>query len=162
MKLLIVTIIPVLLSSTIYNCNALIDEAIFKNIAHFQGYAESQYGAWNGIYSGKYQVLINVPIAIASAVAASSVPALTAAYASRKRGAAKRQIATATRFIMVIAFPCTVGMGVLASPILQLLFHDSSELAARMMQVGAAAILFYSLSTLTNGLLQGMNRMKMR
>lgn len=158
--LLIITIIPVLLSSTIYNCNALIDEAVFKNIAFFQGYAESQYGDWNGIYSGKYQVLINVPIAIASSLAASSVPALTAAYASGKRGEAKRQIATATRFIMVIAFPCTVGMGVLASPILTMLFGDSSEIAARMMQVGAAAILFYSLSTLTNGLLQGMNRMK--
>lgn len=158
--LLIITIIPVLLSSTIYNCNALIDEAVFKNIAFFQGYAESEYGNWNGIYSGKYQVLINVPLAIASSIAASSVPALTAAYASGKRQEARKQIGTATRFIMVIAFPCTVGMGVLASPILQLLFSDSSEIAARMMQVGAIAILFFSLSTLSNGLLQGINRMK--
>ena len=158
--MLIITIIPVLLSSTIYNCNTLIDEAVFKNIAYFQGYAESQYGAWNGIYSGKYQVLINVPLAIASSIAASSVPALTAAYASGKRGEAKKQIATATRFVMVIAFPCAVGMGVLASPILQMLFGDSSEIAARMLQVGAPAIIVFSLSTLTNGLLQGMNRMK--
>lgn len=160
MHMLVITIIPVLLSSTIYNCNTLIDEAVFKNIAYFQGYAESQYGAWNGIYSGKYQVLINVPLAIASSIAASSVPALTAAYASGKRGEAKRQIATATRFVMVIAFPCAVGMGVLASPILQMLFGDSSEIAARMLQVGAPAIIVFSLSTLTNGLLQGMNRMK--
>lgn len=158
--MLVITIIPVLLSSTIYNCNTLIDEAVFKNIAFFQGYAESQYGDWNGIYSGKYQILINVPIAIASSLAASSVPALTAAYASGNRGEVKKQIGTATRFIMVIAFPCTVGMGVLASPILQLLFGDSSELAARMLQVGAVAILFFSLSTLSNGLLQGINRMK--
>ena len=160
MHLLIITIIPVLLSSTIYNCNTLIDEAVFKNIAYFQGYAESDYGAWNGIYSGKYQVLINVPLAIASSIAASSVPALTAAYASGKRGEAKRQITTATRFVMVIAFPCAVGMAVLASPILQLLFGDSSALAARMMMLGAPAIIVFSLSTLSNGLLQGMNRMK--
>ena len=80
MKVLIATIIPVLLSSTIYNCNALIDEAVFKNIAVFQGYPESEYGVWNGIYSGKYQVLINVPLSIASALAASSVPALTAQF----------------------------------------------------------------------------------
>ena len=160
MHLLIITIIPVLLSSTIYNCNTLIDEAVFKNIAYFQGYAESEYGAWNGIYSGKYQVLINVPLAIASSIAASCVPALTAAYASGKRGEAKRQITTATRFVMVIAFPCAVGMAVLASPILQLLFGDSSRLAAQMLQVGAPAILVFSLSTLSNGLLQGMNRMK--
>lgn len=160
MHMLIITIIPVLLSSTIYNCNALIDEAVFKNISVFQGYAESQYGNWNGIYSGKYQVLINVPIAIASSIAASSVPSLTAAYASGKRGEAKKQIATATRFVMVIAFPCAVGMGVLASPIMQLLFGDASEITARILQVGAPAIVVFSLSTLTNGLLQGMNRMK--
>ena len=66
----------------------------------------------------------------------------------------------ATRFIMVTAFPCTVGMAVLASPILQMLLGDSSELSARMLQVGAVAILFFSLSTLSNGLLQGINRMK--
>lgn len=158
--LLIITIIPVLLSSTIYNCNAVIDQSVFKNIAAFQGYSNSEYGVWNGIYTGKYQVLINVPIAIASALAASSVPALTAAYANGKRAEAKRQIATSTRFIMVIAFPCAVGMGVLASPILTMLFGDSSEIAARMLQVGTPAIVFFSLSTLSNGLLQGMNRMK--
>lgn len=160
MHTLILTIIPVLLSSTIYNCNALIDEAVFKNIAFYQGYAESEYGAWNGIYSGKYQVLINVPIAIASAIASSSVPALTAAYASGKRGEAKKQIATATRFVMVIAFPCAVGMGVLALPIMQMLFGDASDITAQILQVGAPAIVVFSLSTLTNGLLQGMNRMK--
>ena len=160
MKTLILTIIPVLLSTTIYNCNAFIDQAVYKNIAVYQGYAASEYGVWNGIYSGKYQVLINVPIAIASSIAASSVPALSAAYASGKRGEAKRQIAMATRFIMVIAFPCAVGMGILASPILQMLFHDSSKLAASMLHLGSIAIIFSSLSTLSNGLLQGMNRMK--
>lgn len=159
-KLLIITIIPVLVSSTIYNCNATIDQAVYKNIAAWQGYSKTDYGTWNGIYTGKYQVLINVPLAIASSLAASSVPALSAAYASGKRGEAKRQIGLATRFIMVVAFPCAVGMGVLASPILQMLFGDSSELAARMQQTGSVAIIFFSLSTLSNGLLQGMNRMK--
>jgi len=158
--LLILTIIPVLMSSTIYNCNTMIDQAVFKNIAFFQGYAKSDYSVWNGIYAGKYQVLINVPIAIASSLAASCVPALTAAYANGKRGEAKRQIATATRFIMVIAFPCAVGMGVLASPILQMIFRDDRELSARILQVGAISIVFFSLSTLSNGILQGMNRMK--
>ena len=160
MRILILTTIPVLLSTTIYNCNAFIDQAVYKNIAVFQGYAKSDYGAWNGIYSGKYMVLINVPIAIASSMAASSTPALSAAYASGKKGEAKHQIAMATRFIMVVAFPCAVGMGVLASPILQMLFGDSSELAARMLQIGSITIVFSSLSTLSNGLLQGMNRMK--
>ena len=159
-KILVITIVPVLLSTTIYNCNAILDQAIFKNIANIQGYTANEISEWNGIYTGKYKTLINVPISIASSLAASSVPALTAAYTSGDKDGVRSQINTAIRFIMVVAFPCAVGMGVLASPILQLLFHDSSELAASMLQVGAMSIVFFSLSTLSNGLLQGINRMK--
>ena len=159
-KILVITIVPVLLSTTIYNCNAILDQAIFKNIANIQGYSANEISEWNGIYTGKYKTLINVPISIASSLAASSVPALTAAYTSGDKDGVRSQINTAIRFIMVVAFPCAVGMGVLASPILQLLFHDSSELAASMLQVGAMSIVFFSLSTLSNGLLQGINRMK--
>lgn len=160
-KILIITIIPVLLSTTIYNCNTLIDMAIFKKVTISQGYSANDVSIWNGIYMGKYRTLINVPISIASALAASSVPALTRAYNSGDRNAVATQINTAIRFIMVIAFPCAVGMGVLASPILQVVhFSDETGMAAMMMQVGAASIVFFSLSTLTNGLLQGIDRMK--
>lgn len=159
-KILVITIVPVLLSTTIYNCNAILDQAIFKNIAHIQGYSTNDISEWNGIYTGKYKTLINVPIAIASSLAASSVPALTAAYTNGRKDAVRAQINTAIRFIMVVAFPCAVGMGVLASPILQLLFSDSTELAANMLRLGCVSIIFFSLSTLSNGLLQGINRMK--
>ncbi len=159
-RVLIMTIVPVLLSTTIYNCNAILDQAIFKNIAHIQGYSTNDISEWNGIYTGKYKTLINVPIAIASSLAASSVPALTAAYTNGRKDAVRAQINTAIRFIMVVAFPCAVGMGVLASPILQLLFSDSTELAANMLRLGCVSIIFFSLSTLSNGLLQGINRMK--
>lgn len=160
-RVLIITIIPVLLSTTIYNCNGLIDRGIFKNIALSQGHSANQVSEWYGIYSGKYKTLINVPISIASAMAASSVPALTAMYVNGKRDEVRVQINTAIRFIMVIAIPCAVGMGVLASPILQLVhFSDESGLAAQIIRLGAVSIVFFSLSTLSNGLLQGINRMK--
>ena len=159
-RILIITVIPVLLSTAIYNCSSIIDQALFKNIATAQGYSADEISIWWGKYSGKYKTLINVPISIASALAASSVPMLTAAYTSGKRELVKKQIYTAIRFIMMVAFPCTVGMAVLASPILQLLFRDDSMLAASMLWSGAVSILFFSVSTLSNGLLQGINRMK--
>lgn len=149
-----------LLSTTIYNISSILDQGVFKNIVLLQGYAEDQMDTWWGIYTGEYKLLINVPISIASAMAASCIPSLTGAFASRDMRSVKSQINSSIRFIMVIAFPCTVGIGVLASPILQLLFHDARELPANMLRVGAVAILFYSLSTLSNGLLQGINRMK--
>lgn len=156
---LIITIIPVLLSTTIYNITSFLDMGTFKHIAALQGYQAKEYSTMWGIYVGEYKVLVNVPIAIASSVSASSVPSLSTAFAAKDIPQVKRKVAYSIRFIMVIAIPCAVGMGVLASPILQLLFHDNRPLTAHMMQIGAVSIVFYSLSTLSNGILQGINRM---
>lgn len=163
MKILILTIIPVLLSTTIYNVSGLIDQGIFKNIALLQGHGEHEVDVWWGVFSGKYKLMINVPISIASALAASSAPSLAAVYERQEMDKVRSQINAAIRFIMVIAFPCTVGLAVLALPIFTLLFPgtvNTAPMAAKMMYLGAAAVLFYSLSTLTNGLLQGINRLK--
>lgn len=157
---LFMTIVPVLLSTTIYNISTILDMGIFNQIAELQGYEEKTYNAMWGIYSGKYKTLVNVPIALSSSMAASSVPTLSTAFAARDIPQVKSKVAQTIRFTMVISIPCAVGMGVLASPIMQLLFHDSRELPARIMQIGAVAIVFYSLSTLSNGILQGIDRMK--
>lgn len=159
-KILLLTIIPVLLSTTIYNISSIIDLGVYKNVAVYQGYEMDQIDDWWGIFTGKYKTIINIPIAIASAMAASCVPNLTTAYASRRKKAVHHQINLSIRFIMVIAFPCMVGVGVLASPILQLLYGDSTEIAAKILMHGSLAILFFTLSTLSNGLLQGINRLR--
>ena len=61
MKMLVITIIPVLLSTTIYNVSGIIDQGLFKNIATTQGYSSNEIDVWWGVFSGKYKVLINVP-----------------------------------------------------------------------------------------------------
>lgn len=158
-SVLIMTIMPVLLSTTIYNITSFLDTSVFKQIAEYQGYKALDYSKMWGIYVGEYKVLVNVPIAIASAVAASSVPSLSRTFTSQDMREVRRKVGYSIRFVMVIAIPCAVGMTVLASPILQLLFQDSREMPEKMMQIGAVSIIFYSLSTLSNGILQGVNRM---
>lgn len=164
---LIMTIIPVLLSTTIYNISSILDMGIFKQIAAYQGYEEVTYSTMWGVFTGKYKTLINVPIALASSLAASSVPSIATAFASKDIKLVKRKINSAIRFIMVIAIPCAVGMAVLSKPIIDLLFpastaagEEANRLAANLMKVGAVSIVFYSLSTLSNAILQGINRMK--
>ncbi|MBO4214117.1 MAG: polysaccharide biosynthesis protein [Lachnospiraceae bacterium] len=158
-QILILTIVPVLLSTTIYNISGLVDQAIFKNIIATQSYTAKEVSEFWGIYIGKYKLLINVPLAIASAMAASTVPELTAAFARKDIKMARKKTYQATRFVMVIALPCVVGLAVLAKPIMELLFGDSSDLAANMLIAGSISVAFYSLSTLTNGILQGINRL---
>ena len=161
-RVLIKTIVPELLSTTIYKISAILDQGIYKNVAELQGYKPDDIDVWWGIFSGKYKTIINIPISIASAMAASCVPNLTGAYARKDRESVRSQINIAIRFIMVIAFPCTIGIAVLSGPILKLLhlYGSTGTTAATMLTTGAVAILFYSLSTLSNGLLQGINRMR--
>ena len=163
LKVLIITIIPVLLSTTVYNISGIIDQGIFKNVALLQGYTDHQIDLWWGVFSGKYKLLINVPISIASAMAASSVPTLTASFAANDMESVRSQINAASRFVMVIAFPCAIGLAALGKPIFTLLFPgtvSTADMAAMMMWVGAMAVVFYAMSTLSNGLLQGINRLK--
>jgi stage V sporulation protein B len=159
MSALILTIIPVLLSTTVYNISSIIDQGIFKNFALYQGHDANAISESWGVFTGQYKVLINVPLAIASAMAASTVPSLTAAFHSNDDALVKKQINMANRFVMVIAFPCCVGMMVLASPIMQLLFNDTEKSSGLMLMIGGCSIIFYSLSTLSNGILQGLDKM---
>lgn len=159
-RILIFTIIPVLLSTTLYNLVSIVDQGLFKNICVAMGYTADQISSWWGIYSGYYKVLINVPISIASALATSAVPAVSAAFARKETAMVRRKISQALRFVMVIAMPCTAGMIVLANPIIQLLFSGASPLAGRLMAAGGISIIFYSISTLSNAILQGIDRMR--
>lgn len=160
LRILILTIVPVLLSTTIYNLSSIVDQGIFKNLMVVEGeYSAFQISEMWGIFTGKYKVLINVPISIASAIAASCVPSLAAAYAERNKKEVRAKISSAMHFVMVIAFPCMIGYIVLASPIMQLLFRDDRVMPELMMQLGAVSIVFYSISTLSNGILQGINRL---
>ena len=158
--ILIATIVPVLLSTTIYNLVSIVDQWLFKNIATLQGYSATDVSEWWGIFSGKYRVLTNVPISISTALAASCVPALAAAFAQKDDDQVRSKIGMSMRFIMVVAMPCTAGLMVLADPIIQLLFPGSSALAGHLLQAGGISVIFYSISTLSNAVLQGIDRMK--
>ena len=57
-------------------------------------------------------------------------------------------------------FRSAVGMGVLAGPIMRLIFGDNSALARNLLTLGAPAVIFFSLSTVTNAVLQGIDLMR--
>lgn len=156
---LIMTVVPVILSSVIYNISSVIDSSIFGHCLTSQG-RNAEYTPLWGIYSGKYHLLTNVPIAIASALSSSLIPALTRATESGSKGQVSSRVNTAIRFAMVLAIPSAVGLTVLAGPITNLLFSGDNDIAINLMILGSSAVVFFSLSTVTNAILQGTNHMK--
>ena len=175
-KLLILTIAPIILSQTVYHVSGVIDNNLFgylmstKEVTAFELsvlpnavkgeiYTEEYYGTLLGIYSNKYRLLTNVPVAIASAIGAAMVTSIAAANVRGMEDSIRSKIHSSIKFNMIIAIPSAVGMAVLASPILQLLFNDRYQLSANFFYLGSIAIVFYALSTVQSSILQGINRL---
>ncbi|NLJ97463.1 MAG: polysaccharide biosynthesis protein [Clostridiales bacterium] len=176
-KMLIVTILPIILSQTVYHISGVIDNAMFSNImatkevTQFDGAVFSSYtpGALYttenisvllGKYGNKYRNLTNVPVAIASAIGAAIITSITAAKVRGMDDVIRYKSHVAIKFNMIIAIPSAVGMAVLAFPILDMLFPGSHQLDANFLILGAVAIVFYSLSTVTTSILQGINKLR--
>ncbi len=154
------TILPILVSSTIYNSGTVIDNIVFGQVMAGAGAQDEIAGLW-GVYSGRYHLLFNIPVAIANALSSSLIPSLSMAMAERNRRQVLTRTSMAIRFSMIIAIPSAVGMTVLAAPISNLLFGSmDNTVLIRMLLYGSAAVVVFSLSTVTNGVLQGINRMR--
>lgn len=155
----VLTVLPVILSSAVYNINAVLDNSIMAYGMDALGRGEEFLALW-GIYNNKYLLLVHVPLAMANALSSSLIPSLAAAVAKKDRQEAKRKTGMAIRFSMVIAIPAAVGLTVLAEPVNRLLFHSGDTASAvQMMVCGSSAIVFLSLSTVTNAILQGLSHM---
>ncbi|MHB8128534.1 MAG: putative polysaccharide biosynthesis protein [Mobilitalea sp.] len=176
-KLLLITIAPIILSQTVYQISGFLDGVLFmqimgtKEITTFdmevleesfsgQIYTEAYRNTLMGLYGIKYRLLTNVPVAIATAIAASIVTTIATANVRGMYEAIRNKVHAAIKFNMIIAIPSAIGMGVLASPILQLLFHETNQLPANFLRLGCISIVFYALSTVSSAVLQGINRLR--
>lgn len=159
-QLLLLTIVPVLLSTAVYNISSILDQGLFKYLMlDVQKMEKSTVEVYWGIYVGKYKLLTNVPIAVASALSASTIPALTRARMEGNRREMRRKTDGAIRMVMFICIPSAFGLAALAEPILKLLSWNTDPIAAKLFIAGSTAVIFYGLSTLTNGILQGIDKM---
>lgn len=159
---LIMTILPVVLSQTVYNISGLIDYKVFGWASKTAGVDEYTIKSMIGVYSSKYRLLCSVPIAISTAVSSSMIPSAVAAFTSGDKEQLKYNISSSVKFNMIVAIPCAFGFVMLGQPIVKLLFPSSNYvLGGRMLMAGSLAIVFYALSNITGGALQSINKMRM-
>lgn len=155
---LVMTIAPVILSSAVYNISSIVDNSIYGYYMKFKGDSANYMSYW-GSYTGKYTLFINIPIAISSAMASSIIPSISATIASGDKKHLFKKIELGIRFAMLIAIPSAIGLAVLAGPVIKLVYPADNGLASKMLVMGSSAVVFYSLSTITNAILQGIGRM---
>lgn len=160
-KTILLMVTPVIFSTFIYNSITAIDSTLYyKIMMYLKHWTEEQSAVQYGIFSGKYTVIINIPIALASSISSAMIPSVSASYEIGDYKTAHARINESIRFTMLLAIPATVGIGVLSYPIMALLFPqpETIVLASDLLRVGCICIIFYALSTVTNAVLQGIGK----
>lgn len=156
-------VVPFILSTAIYNLSTFLNQTIYTWICYLaKGMGDAETSTSYGIFSAKAVVISNIPIALASAMSSAILPSIASRVGQGDMEGAREKTAQAVKTTMLIAIPAAVGIGVLAKPITWLLFPQkaSVDLAAKLLTALSASIIFYSLSTLTNSVLQGIGRVK--
>ena len=159
-KLIALTMAPIILSQTVFQLSGILDSSLYSKILDFRGYAETVRVEMFGVYNGEYKLILNVPLAISSSIGIALIPTVTRAVTLNLLDDVKERIDAIIKLTMVISIPCCVGLMVLAGPVMQVVFSDSSELPARLMLLGAPTVALYSLSTVTISMMQALKHMK--
>ncbi len=156
---MMLTILPFLAASVLFNINIVIEQGIFKHMMKAQAQAE-QIALWWGVFSGKFRTLLNLPVAIAAAIGAACIPSITASFVRQEQEETVEKTELAIRFCMLIAFPFSFVLMLLSAPLMEFLFQDSQPLASGLLLAGGIIVVFYSLSTVTASILQGIGKLR--
>ena len=160
-KMIIAVVTPFILSTCIYNLTTSLNQTVYlKMMVLLKGMDEIAATTEYGVLAQKAVTISNIPIALASAMSAAIVPTIATAYAQGEKKQTRQKAASSIKVTMLISIPAAVGIGVLARPVVLVLFPqmDSLELASGLLRGLAVTVIFYSLSTLTNAVLQGIGK----
>lgn len=148
--------IPMSIAPIIGGINKNIDSmTIVRGLKGFM--TETEAKLQYGILSGKIDTLIAFPLSFNAAFSSILIPTVSSAKASGNFKNAKKKIEFSMLISIIIGLPSTVGMIILAKPILELLFPNQSS-GEFLLRISALSITFIMLSQNVNSVLHGLGK----
>lgn len=160
-KLIFTIVTPFILSTFIYNCSTVVNMSVYYAVLMDYKKVDSVTAHIDyGIFSTQAIAVVNIPIAIASAMSSATIPGVSTTYVRKEYKQTRLQVAKAIRMTMLVAIPASVGLLLLAKPIMYFIFPQKEALdkASGLLAALAVTVILYCLSTLTNAVLQGIGR----
>ena len=162
-QLLLTVAVPITLGACIVPLATFIDSHMICPLLETAGFAPEEATLVFGSYEGPVITMINVPTYLAMAMSANLVPDIAAGLARNDRAYVAKETGIGLKMAAVIGFPCSVGMSILAKPILYLCFRSGYEVqylnnAAELLQISALTIVLFTMVQATSGILQGAGK----
>ena len=159
--------IPITLGACIVPLASTIDSAMLKSLMMGTGIPDKIATSRYGVYSGIVITMINVPTAVAMAMSTNLVPSIASGLARKDMKYVAREAGIGLRVASVVGFPCSIGMSLLAKPIVYLLYGSNPRfspeellLAGNLLEFSAMTIILFTMVQATSGILQGAGKQK--
>lgn len=147
--------LPVTISSVIFPLSSIIDSALILNA--LPGGGLELYGLLSAA-----NALVSFPSVIASAVAASAIPSISAAAAKGDLVQVAGKAQFALKLTLFVALPAAAGMAVFSRGIIGLVYGGfgsaQAEIAANLLKIGSVSALFLCLMQTAVSILLSLKR----
>ncbi len=155
--------IPITISACIVPLAQFVDSVMMVPRMMDSGLTNEVARSLYGVFSGLVIRLINMPTALALAIAMSLVPAVSAAQAVKDEEGTRQASAQGLKLAFVLGFPCSIGMSVLAKQIFGFLYLESLEPSQfqtgwELLTVSSLTIVLFTVVQATSGILQGLGK----
>ncbi|MCB6992682.1 polysaccharide biosynthesis protein [bacterium 210820-DFI.6.37] len=161
LKKIAVIAVPITIGAAIMPIVGLIDAGVVSRRLMDAGLEPEIARGLYGQLTGFAGPLINFPQVLTQAVAVSLVPLIAAAYKKRDAQYLQKNAAAGIRVALMLGLPCSLGLMVLAKPILLLIYPyqaDSAANAASCLMVLSAGVVFLSVVQTLTSILQGIGK----
>ncbi len=118
--------VPITISASVLPLVGVIDVAMVVNILTGTGVEPDKAKELFTMMSGYAATLINFPLAILTGIQISVVPAITAVFSIRNQREVGRIARSAFKVTSLIALPSSIGLSVLSTPVIALLYPSQS------------------------------------
>lgn len=151
LKRLIISALPFILIAAIQNISAIIDTLTVRTFVE----TDINIKAATLKY---YTTIINVPLVIITSLGIGIYPKIIKGYLEKNKKELVLQTSYCYKLTYIITIPSVCGLMILSKDIFKLLYNR--DFGYEILLVGASALIFMSLSTIQNIVLQGMNKFK--
>lgn len=150
--------LPIIIGALVMPVMVLIDLALVMGRLEAIGFTNEQANAMYGQLTGMVATLVNLPQVVTSAVAISLVPIISSAYATKDNEKLERNTSLGIRVSLLLGLPAGVGLFVLSTPIMSMLFPKEPASVGTLLAISAVGAIFLSIIQSTTSVLQGMGR----
>ena len=157
--------LPITIGACIVPLSQYIDSTMLVGRLMSTGMEAGKAASVYGLFSGTVIRIINIPTALALAVSMSLVPAISSAKAVEDHRQIVRQTDLGMRFAFLIGLPCSIGMSVLAEPLMRFFYEGSIVeeeliLGGELLTMSGLTIILFTVVQATTSVLQGLGKQR--